>query len=163
MSRTRARYAPPGPEFASRVATAAWVEQTVLGPIGQVLITPAQPRLAESVEAYRPGLLGIAQGLGLAPVPEARRRVCGMVLLRGVASLDYGHPTSTLNVTHPQGWYEVASSRGIVHVSVGLAMRPLGGLDAVQAYLSREARSGELWSGVTLCRESVPASWLSAT
>jgi hypothetical protein len=131
------------------------------GPECHVLLTPAVPRLAESVEHYRPGLLGIAQGLGLGRGEEPYRIGLGLVLVQGIASLDYGHPTSMLNVPYPRNWYSLAQRRGRVHVAVGLALHELGGgLDGVRAYMDRQQRTGELWSGVTAWRRSIPSSWL---
>ncbi|MGW6391258.1 hypothetical protein ACWFR1_12320 [Streptomyces sp. NPDC055103] len=154
-------FAPPGPEFADRVSVAAWVKNGFLGPECHVLLTPAVPRLAESVDHYRPGLLGIAQGLGLGRGEEPYRLGLGLLLVQGVASLDYGHPTTTLNVPYPRTWYALAQRRGRVHVAVGLALRELGaGLGGVHAYMDRQTRAGELWSGVTAWRRSIPASWL---
>ncbi|MFE0645928.1 hypothetical protein ACFW2Y_30620 [Streptomyces sp. NPDC058877] len=116
-------FAPPGPEFADRVAVASWVENGLLGPECHVLLAPAVPRLGESAEHYRPGLLGIAQGLGLGRGEEPYRIGLDLLLVRGIVSLDYGHPTTTLNTPYPRPWYALAQRRGRIHVAVGLALR----------------------------------------
>ncbi|MFJ2061238.1 hypothetical protein ACIOMM_35735 [Streptomyces sp. NPDC087908] len=85
----------------------------------------------------------------------------GLLLVQGIASLDYGHPTSTLRVAYPHTWYSLAQRRGRVHVSVGLRLRELGaGLGGVHAYLNQQTWAGELWSGVTAWRHQIPAAWL---
>ncbi|MEU7021892.1 hypothetical protein ABZ990_14695 [Streptomyces sp. NPDC046203] len=137
MTVLSARFAPPGPEFMHRVSAAAWVEPGVLGPEYHVLLTPARPRSAENMEHYRPGLLGIASGLGLGRPDEPYRLGLGLLLVRGIASLDYGHRSSTLNVPYPETWYPLAQRWGRVHVAVGLARRELGGgLGADHEFLS---------------------------
>ncbi|MFE0777591.1 hypothetical protein [Streptomyces sp. NPDC058861] len=161
MTTTAARYAPPGAEFMDRLSTAAWVEHGPVGPMCRVLATPARPRLGESVEAYRPGLLGIAQGLGLGRGTEPCRPVAGLILQDGIMSLDYGHPCTTMNVDPPESWYDRAILTGGVHVAVGLTFRPLGGgLEAVREYLRREFLAGTLWTGTTYRRRSTPKAWL---
>lgn len=164
MTVLSSRYAPPGPEFMDRVSVAAWVEPGFLGPEAHVLLTPAQPRLAESVDHYRPGLLGIARGLGLAPPDEPYRLGPGLLLVQGIASLDYGHPEAALNVPYPPTWYTTAQRQGRVHVAVGLSRRELvGNLIAVHEYLAATAKAGELWTGMTAWRRTLPAAWLPAT
>ncbi|TLQ39447.1 hypothetical protein [Streptomyces marianii] len=161
MTVLSARYAPPGPEFMDRVSVAAWVEPGLLGPECHVLLTPARPRLAESVERYRPGLLGIARGLGLGRPGEPYRLGLGLLLVRGIASLDYGHWDATLNVPYPPTWYATAQRQGRVNVAVGLSRRELGGgLVAVHEYLADMAEAGGLWTGVTAWRRTIPAAWL---
>lgn len=162
---TTAQYAPPGPEFMNRISTATWTERGPAGVVCRVLLTPAEPRLAESVEAYRPGLLGIAQGLGLRQGDGPRRPRLGLLLVQGIVALDYGHPSSTLNVRYPgEAWYAQATRNGSVHVAVGLTQRPAGGArEAADEYLATAARAGELWTGTTAWRRSIPAAWLQPT
>ncbi|MEU0272290.1 hypothetical protein [Streptomyces sp. NPDC006307] len=163
MTLLSASYAPPGPEFMDRVSVAAWVETGLLGPECHVLLAPARPRLAESVEHYRPGLLGIARGLGLGRPDEPYRLGLGLLLIQGIASLDYGHPAATLNVPYPPPWYPIAQRQGRVHVAVGLARRELGGgLVAVHEYLAGAAQAGELLTGMTAWRRRTPLGWLRA-
>ncbi|MGA5406932.1 hypothetical protein ACPCSC_06660 [Streptomyces lavendulocolor] len=125
-----------------------------------MLLTPPRPRLSESVEHYRPGLLGIARGLGLAPPHEPYRLRRGLLLVRGIACLDYGHPSSTLNVPYPHTWCTTAQRQGRVNVAVGLVQRELGGgLASVHRYLGETAEARELWTGATAWRPSIPPAW----
>ncbi|GHF77955.1 hypothetical protein ACFFSH_35620 [Streptomyces filamentosus] len=163
MADLATRYPPPGPEFMDRVSVAAWVERGPIVSVPRVLLTPARPRPTESVEAYRPGLLGIAQGLGLGQATDPYRLRFGLLLVQGIATLDYGHPSTTLNVPYPETWYHLAQASGYAHVTVGLALRELGGgLEAVHDYLATEGRAGRLWSGQAAWQRSIPATWLRA-
>ncbi|MFC8886623.1 hypothetical protein ACFT54_10405 [Streptomyces cinereoruber] len=113
------------------------------------------------MEKYRPGLLGIAEGLGLgrgAAVPAGVSR--GLLLVGGLAALDYGHPETTMNVDYPGPWYRQAMVNGHVHVMLGTALMKGTGAEGARDYLTAYYGTDAMWSGLVAWRRELPAPWL---
>ncbi|MFC7791453.1 hypothetical protein [Streptomyces cinereoruber] len=150
-----ARHAPPEAEFLERVVVTSWIERSAAGALCRLLLAPGEPRQGESIGTYLPGMLGLAQGMGLSPVGDGPRRIgWNLLLSNGLVRLDYGHPERTMNVPFPgENWYRQALVSGHAHVLVGLDVLPAGSsAPEVATYIDAASQVGHVWSGITAWR-----------
>ncbi|MEU8758870.1 hypothetical protein [Streptomyces sp. NPDC048659] len=96
----------------------------------------------------------MADALGLAPMTENLPDIGGRLIIRGGASLYYGHPMSVLRLPHTSPrWQRHILAGGLAVLALGLAPIPPGtGQDGIDEYLFRHGADDRVLMGATSLR-----------